>query len=515
MSSPPEIDYAWTPTAATRWERPLDEAEQFYTSLAKAHEATGRVFFAITGSITCSLPIHGTNRPDTERRMVDALRQAWLQLRYDHPTIAVQVGYVLPQGRCRKVYETFSDAYTPADWLEKTFRVVDAGVTGQEWCNSDPPVPDLPTLFLIKEGSGPHGDEGRVHATVVLRARHDIIDGVGTLMLFENLFQHAARAYETSPSGYTPPKFGGEWVNLSPPLRVAAGIPARLSSEQEARMREILEFNAALKREVEIASVPFNRQASLPGRHQRVAIMLSAETTARVLAACKAAALSITHAYHAAIALGVRDVQERQPAARVVRYLNYSLINERGHCAAPYNTAAHPTAVYHSVSGRGLAVDLTVRASSDSKDLVSEETRRQEFMDTAGMIRDFYLDIRDDAEHIDLVPSYWAMSTIPYPADGKTPPVPPRNETPSVSISSMGVLDRVIRPNQGSFELEDPWVTGEELGTGLGLFLGTWKGRLTLSGAYNDAFHAEEEVLRLLRRCNQSTLHGLGIETSD
>ncbi|RAH43051.1 uncharacterized protein BO95DRAFT_215501 [Aspergillus brunneoviolaceus CBS 621.78] len=513
MSSPSEIDYAWTPTTTTRWERPLDEAEQFYTSLAKAHEATGRVFFAMTGAVTCSLPIHGTDRAATERRMGDALRRAWLQLRYDHPTIAARVEYALHQGRCKKVYETFSDAYTPADWLDETFRVVDAGVTGQEWCNSDPPVPDLPTLFLIKEGSGPHESEGRVRATVVLRARHDIVDGVGTLMLFENLFRHAARAYETGPSGYTPPTFGGEWVNLSPPLRVAAGIPARLSSEQEARMREILEFNAALKKEaVEIASVPFNRQASLPGRHQRVTITLSAETTARVLAACKAAALSITHAYHAAIALGVRDLQERQPATRVVRYLNYSLINERGHCAAPYSTVAHPAALYHSVSGRGLAVDLTVPASSDSVDPVSEETRSKEFMDTAGTIRDFYLDIRDDAEHINLVPSYWAMSTIPYPADGKTPPVPPRNETPSVSISSMGILDRVIRPNQGIFELDDPWVTGEELGTGLGLFLGTWKGKLTLSGAYNDAFHDKEEVLGFLRRCNQSTLQGLGIE---
>lgn len=51
-----------------------------------------------------------------------------------------------------------------------------------------------------------------------------------------------------------------------------------------------------------------------------------------------------------------------------------------------------------------------------------------------------------------------------------------------------------------------------ELGTGLGLFLGTWKGVLTLTAAYNDAWHGKEEVVRLIDRCNVIVVQGLGVE---
>ena len=76
----------------------------------------------------------------------------------------------------------------------------------------------------------------------------------------------------------------------------------------------------------------------------------------------------------------------------------------------------------------------------------------------------------------------------------------------------MGVLDKVIRHHYGSFDVDNPWVAGEELGTGLGVFLDTWKGRLTLSAAYNDAWHRKEEVLDVLNRCNDNAVQGLGIE---
>lgn len=58
----------------------------------------------------------------------------------------------------------------------------------------------------------------------------------------------------------------------------------------------------------------------------------------------------------------------------------------------------------------------------------------------------------------------------------------------------MGVVDKIIQPCRSVFKLDDPWVTGEELGTGLGLFLGTFKGELSFSIAYNDARHNIEEA---------------------
>ncbi|RMJ20886.1 hypothetical protein PHISP_08245 [Aspergillus sp. HF37] len=102
--SPPN-KFSWQETKPGQWERDIDKAEQFYTSLAKAYEGSGRTFFAIT------------------------------------------VEYNVEQQKSVKVYRTLSGDHS---WLENTFQTVSEAVCGTEWCNSDPPVPALPTLFLVK-----------------------------------------------------------------------------------------------------------------------------------------------------------------------------------------------------------------------------------------------------------------------------------------------------------------------------------------------------------------------------
>lgn len=77
--------------------------------------------------------------------------------------------------------------------MDDTFRVVSERITGLNWCNSDPLVPALPTLFLVK---APAINNQIFRADLVLRSYHDIIDGIGTLLLFNNLFTLAAEAYE-------------------------------------------------------------------------------------------------------------------------------------------------------------------------------------------------------------------------------------------------------------------------------------------------------------------------------
>ncbi|KAL4797888.1 hypothetical protein BDV19DRAFT_39105 [Aspergillus venezuelensis] len=507
--------FSWTLSAPGIWERDTDEVEDFYASLAKSHKGTGRVFFAMTGFVSFSVPVErGSSLEQTKRRAEDSLKSAWLRLRFDHPTIASKVMFDDGKGKYKKVYETYRDKSSWGNWVDETFRVVDLpeGKTGLDWCNADPPVPERPTLFLIRSPIPPESKlegHGLFKADLALRAQHAIIDGMGTLHLFNNLFAHASTTY-TNPETPLPP-FGQEYVNLSPPLRVAANIPAALTQEQEEHMRDILAYNASLKKDIEIASPPFNRKNFTPGIHKRVALTLSSEATAKIIEACRGLNLSVTHAYHASIALAVRDLQEKREVERKVRYINYSLINERGHCSAPYSTPAHAVSVYHSISGRGLALDLLVAdAGLDETSGPSRKAKRNEFLSTVEHIRGYYFAIRNNEEHIKLVPSYWAMSTAPYPG-AQVPPIPPRNETPSVSISSMGVLDNIISHRHGEFSLESPWVTGEELGTGLGLFLGTWKGRVTVSAAYNDAYHGEEEVRDFLEMCNGIVRDGLGV----
>ncbi|KAF7591071.1 hypothetical protein BBP40_002033, partial [Aspergillus hancockii] len=502
-------NFSWKEVSPGRWERDIDEAEQFYTSLAKTYEGSGRTFFAMTGHLSFSVPIEASVLvSETERRAEEALRKAWLRLRYDHPTLASWIEYKTDQKKCKKIYETAVDTASQEAWVDATFRVNSTKQTGQEWCNSDPPVPKLPTLFLIKPSTP---STGQVTGDLVLRCHHNIVDGIGTLLLFNNLVAHAAQAFDQG-SQYPLPSFGDETVNLSPPLRVASGIRPTLEPQQKVRLDDIIQNNTALRTGVEIASMPFKKGPLTPGKHQRVAITLPAEQTSQLLHACKSLGLSVTHAYHTAISIGVRDLQKRESHDRTVRYINYSLINERPHCIEPYSSPAHAVAVYHSVSGRGLAIDLTVPGTATDGVPTCNESRQKEYLKISRVVRDFYLAIRDDPEHIYLVPSYWEMGTRPYPSDDVTPPVPKPNQTPSASISSMGNLDKVISRAHGAFQLDNPWVTGEELGTGLGLFLGTFKGQLTVSAAYNDAWHDRDEVIMFLWRCNQVTAQGLGVD---
>ncbi|RYP90948.1 hypothetical protein DL770_002953 [Monosporascus sp. CRB-9-2] len=468
----------------------------------------------MTGHISLEVGTAGSHsREDIERRIEDAVRKGWVALRYDHPTIASRVVQDPETGKFSKIYRTSKTDAQRDQWLENTVKVVSTGQTGMEWANSDPPVPDLPTLFIIRPPPSSTGSRV-VRRDLVLRSPHDIIDGIGTLYLFGNLLDHVSRSFAEGNSYQLPVLDGSEASNLSPPFRTAANVPPTLTEAQQRRLSDNAVQNAAAAEGDEsltVLGIPFKPGATLPGKHQRIALTFSKEQTSRLLAACKAAAATVTHVFHAATAIVVRDIQERPPTTSCVRYVNYILKNERANCVEPYNTSKHAVAVYHSVSGKSLTVDMAWPGADDS-DASQESGRKKEFLDAVQIMKDFYDEVRNDSEHYALVPSIFAAGTpaLPSPTTGP-PPVPPPKTKPSVSISSMGRIDPVIKPTLGDIEAYNPWVTGEELGNGLGLFLGTYRGELCLSAAYNDVWHDEEEVFGFLKRCEDVVFRGLSI----
>jgi len=367
-------------------------------------------------------------------------------------------------------------------------------------------------MFVLKTSEATiDGDESKIlRRDLVLRAPHNIIDGIGTLLLFNNLLNHVSDAYSSSEP--RAPSWGEEHKNLSPSFRVAAALPDAIAPQQLERIENIVLANADLRRKIPIMSVPFKNVNERPGKHQRLSITISAQETAAILASCHSRSLSVTHAYHTAIAMAVRDAQPSEPTPTLKRYINYCLINERSHCNRPYSTAAHAAAVYHSVSGAHLALDLTVqgdipRTPSDDK---------ADFERLAPIVKDYYTSIRDDTSHPPLVPHYFTMATPKDPrirdSTAENPaPLPPNNESPSVSISSMGRVDNLIAAQHGTLRVHDPWVTGEELGTGLGAFLGTFNDELHLSAAYNETFHGKSEVEAFLRRVQEIVICVLDI----
>lgn len=510
MSATSYENFQWRETRPGLWSRDIDEVEMAYTSLQKQWAGSGRSFFHMTGHISLKVPVQANqDHQEAEHRVDTALSKAWIALRFHHPTIASRVELDHQARKYVKVYHISSDG-----WLDETLKLIDNGQTGIEWANNDPPAPLLPTLNIIKP---PSDDKQWILRDLVLRSPHNIIDGIGTLLLFDNYIRLASEAFVQGTS-FVPPSLDDHGVieNLSPPYRVAASIPPKPSA-QILRRLEALAAQEKISSSVDIANLPFKRGALVPGVHKRVEIILSPEETSKLTTACKSSGATVTHVFHAAIALVVRDLQPKQGAPRHVQYVGYLLRNERPRCRPPYNDHRHAAATYHSVSGEKLVVDMTVSGETGASVAGSQLSKgdQTEFLRIVRQLRDFYFNVRDDAEHHLLAPMLWAKGTNPLPTDPEEehviPEVPPPAEAASATISSMGRIDNMIAHQHGPFEVYHPWVTGEELRSSLGLFLGTFRGQLSLSAAYNDAWHDENEVMGFVRGCLDVVNAGFGL----
>ncbi|PSN59913.1 hypothetical protein BS50DRAFT_222230 [Corynespora cassiicola Philippines] len=516
MAEASHLKFEWKQNLGI-WERDIDEAENFYTCLSEAWKGSGRMFFAITGFLSISLEVPQSSMTDNvEAKLQAAFQKAWLRLRFDHPTIASRTEYNHERKRYIKLYRPM-DGVSPqsetCNWLEKTFIPLTTEISGLEWCNSDPPAPDYPTLFLISSKSP---DGGKIiRRDVVIRSPHNVMDGIGALMLLERLILYASQFYDDLDFFQFPPP-GSEATNLSPPLRVAAAIPSILSMERQRDLQLVIEKNASFKTEVDLMTVPFKRGQQVPGKHQRTFLKLSTMETRKILDASKKLGATVTHIYHASISLALRDLQIPGTEKQTKRYINYCLVNERPKCNGVFATSEHPVTVYHSVSGESLVVDLEVPSVEGQP--CSQVERRAEFLAVTEKVKEYYESIRNSTSNLELVPSFWALGTPSVPDSARSSssdiPIPPPDQTPSVSISSMGVVDKIIAPQHGQFKTHDPWVTGEELGTGLGVFLGTWEGSLVLSAAYNDAWHDRDEVDDFLKRCQEIVIAGIELHDS-
>ncbi|KAF5650186.1 uncharacterized protein FTJAE_609 [Fusarium tjaetaba] len=491
------------------WQRHIDEIEQFYSTMVILYEGSGRMFFGMTGHVSLSIKTTtDLSQDDAERAVDEALRKAWLALRHAHPTLASQVTQDFESGEWIKTYRELRSGTDKDAWLERTLVHISSGQTGNQWANSDPPAPKLPTMFVLHLPAE-RDDDGSVSVRrdLVFRSPHDIIDGIGTLMMLNNFIFLASEAYEKGNT-YEPPALdGSESSNLSPSYRIAAQIPETPDPAQLDRLKQMAAQKAAAASDpsVEVLALPYRQGDLLPGRHQRLALTLNREETQKLLKACKMVGATPTHVFHAAAAMVVRDLQDKPATTKKVRYINYILRNERSSCQEPYSTAQHPASVYHSVSGQSLVVDMDLHPSS------TKPNRKTEFLSILETVKAFYLTVKQDKEFYLLAPTMFSQATPALPSGPRPLPVPEPNAHPSVSISSMGRTDTIVALNTGAFEARDPWVTGEELGNGLGLFLGTFRGELCLSAAYNDAWHTEWDVKEYLERCKDVVFSGLGI----
>ncbi|ROT41156.1 hypothetical protein SODALDRAFT_113169 [Sodiomyces alkalinus F11] len=497
--------FVWRQTEPGVWQRGVDELEYYYSSQLLAYQgATSKPLYLISHLVLqFDQPADSSvSSQDAEARANEALRKAWDTLRYNHPTIASQVVRDAETGDLAKVYRNNDPAA-----FASTFVVLPSHTDADEWANSDPPAPALPTLFVIPT---PTEADRPIRRELFLRVGHEIIDGVGLAIFFGNLVKLVAKAYEQGADFVVPTCDGSEVSRLSPPLRVASNMPAKGTEAQQKRLAGFGAEWAATQAPAgtRTLTIPYKKGETVPGPSQVAAATLSAEKTSQLAAACKAAGVSITHAYHAAVPMVLLDLHESERGADPVpmRYSSLMPRNERPACLPPYNTAEHPAALYHSVSPLFMPVDVTLPAAGDEAG-ASPATRRSQYRDVLQTLKGYYESFRKDPDFVFLGFQIWG-NLFPLPPLGAAgpPPVPPFNPEPGVGLSSMGKVDAFIPAREGAVEVFDVWWTGEEAGATFNGGLVGFRGESTLTVAYNKAWHEKEEVVDFLKRCQREVL---------
>ena len=471
--------FQWCQVSPERYERDADTPEQFYNTIVRIFKTTGHIFFAIVAVLEFSLEDNSID----DVVITNAFRYAWRRLRYQFPTIASQVVYDTATKTCRKVYQVIKKDDELNDWLDSTITVELGTRTAQEYANDDTPLGDYASLHLFKAESV--HDMNGAKWSLLFRSHHDVVDGLGTFKILNHLFTFAAE-YLSNPSTIQSVRFGDEISQLSPPLQVQAKI-TKPTEKQLAKLNAQKELNDQNRAELPILCYPGEVTAPKSGRSQQITTKLSMESSDRIIKACKVYGITPTHLFHAAIGLALRDLQPRSDKDELKRYMTYALVDLRKACPDSDN---HPASVLHTVSTNHLVLDLIVPAASETPVTTSQE----ELLSTVNTVRDYYKSIIIDQDFLAVVPT--VMAPPQFSEDHPPIPIPAGNRT--VSLSSLGLIDAVFKPNHGLLHIHSPSVIGAEYGTGLGVFLGTFVGEIHVWAGYNEAFHEETDVKEYL-----------------
>jgi hypothetical protein len=471
----------WRQVSPGRYERGTDIPEQFYTNMARLYQGTGHTFFAINAAVE----IQSNAQQISEGLFEVAFREAWQRLRFQFPTIASKVEYDPATKTSKKIYNVPQSEEEVKAWLDNTFFLETGSRTARDSANEDTPLGEYASLHFFRHKN--EDTEGLTKWTLLFRSHHDIVDGLGTFRILNHLFTFAAEYIEKKASNDPKPiNFAEEFIRLSLPLQIQANI-SEPTEHAIAKLKADKGLNEKNRAELPILCYPGEVTATKSAKSHEIGTRIPVDTSKRILNACKIYGITATHLFHAAIGLALRALQPRSDKDEMKRYMTYALVDLRKVCPG---SEEHPASILHTVSTKNLVLDLVVPASSDEP----VKATKDELVYAVNALRDWYKTIIIDKDFLSTVPTVLAP-----PSYAETIlPVPPPDANRTVSLSSLGLIDSLLKPKHGPFEIGNPWVLGAEYGTGLGVFFGTFAGEIHVWAGYNEAFHVESDVKEYL-----------------
>ncbi|KAF4445468.1 hypothetical protein F53441_10810 [Fusarium austroafricanum] len=491
--------FHWKKSSEGTWKRQIDECEDFYRLYTKEDHGCYPIIACASFHIKSSVA-HEYNF------VVKSLRDAWAFLRYKHPTLGSRIERDTKTDTWKRVYTPFESKEDVDRWLHSTFKITHINTSALKWFNDNARPFEIPNIYVIKS------DTEIPRQEVFLRCPHDITDGVGIIQLVNQLFTKAAEIRSQHAEYQYPVPDEDLDIRLSPCLRVAASIPGQLSESQHQRFEKMQIENGRTYTHPGLLSLPPSSSPAIQAdfRTKRIAITIPRAVSSQILAHCKEVApgVSVTHVFVSALAMALSECQPRKKEAYPVRYVDRPMLNLRPFCSSPYNSPDHAGAAYHGVCAQALGIDLEVPSMTD------DEAKPSPLPRLATQVRDFYNQLKptlsnETHEQVLLAPLTFKSLSPPPGADPwavSDPPFCP------VSLSSIGNLASIVASSNEILELTNVWIASQPIGAGVALFLGTWDGKIELSGVFNTQYHSEDYVQKFLEGITKNVYNGLDID---
>ncbi|KAI1081351.1 hypothetical protein F5B20DRAFT_535733 [Whalleya microplaca] len=497
-----------TLSSGNTYTRPLGALEEFHYALAECGRSLNREHWLINFALRLRFP---PSVPDP----APYLRRAWQVARHQYPALEAAV---VPD--TQKQLQLSVGPLDADSWAHDTFRI------HAEYQDSN----ELFSILRPEATATCHWLP--VSAELVFRSSHWRTDGMGLLLLGQNFLTiltdvlrlglgATLDAYQTSP----PP---------DPPLASSLEDLARACSQirdedkndkPRAEIPALLEVGADAIVNNFLRGVPSiglptreNSENARPQASARVATCLNVETTAKIVAGCRAQGVSVTSATHAAI-VRVTASYPQNPLAKCYAALAPADLRQAlTAAAAAKGIEARPghIEVYHTFLTICIENVVDYEKAKDFK-TVAHELNAVYRRDIAN-----FWDTGDGSGRVvsllDLAEPYMrrTVKLFSQPVPEGLPPVRTQE------VSGLGKLENVLQrqyvsssgpgdKSQAKVELVDLWLGAEVLTRSLLFHVWSWRDQLNIAASYNKAFYEREFVIEVLYKVVRQLLAGLGI----
>ena len=440
----------------------FSDYEKVYLQMSRAFKPIGKEHWGI--HCICSIQVHDKDFGLT----IKSLRNAWKSLAVDFPGLTVR------PVQFTKQYQDLDEAILES-WADETLhwdpsRQVDEII-------QDAPPSDLPSLHFLPQSS-----------EIVFLSQHWRTDALGCCVILDRLIDHlGAKQVPAELSRTARPQ-------LSPCLETAAGASFDVDEEIQTYALETIEaFHAQAVRS---GGLPYRGDDTLPpGNTRHRELIFSIDDTDHIAQACRSQDFTVSAAIHTALArayFSFTDVEEQKQKG----YTTVMAVNARPHLQSPYDQPSHACQSYVA------SITPTVPYNADFATTAQDLTHQYKTWCNDKLLKSLCWAYKYHLEKLT------KPRRAPTGADAP-PPKPPSG----VTLSSLGIVEKHLRSEHGSvsvakFRFGVSMMTRQTL-----LYAWTFRGELTLSLDYNEAYYSEEMAQEVLDKVRGHLVAGLELES--